>query len=278
MHIYHTLSHDHALYIPLLFFHRYDWILTIVLSVVVPLYLLSGWLHARASVGFAQIRRQALQEATEVSLLIIIFLLYVYNCSNDDSTLIFFFPSLDCCWVGREYWDSFFTWSGAENVWWLRTKDQETYQARIIILKGSEATHTHALTQPIDPSIPPCRRALALSPLSGLSQTVLLLGYIIAFRFGAYQVTLDRDDIFYAKFRDVLRVFAALVFASTAIGLSGSLSPDYALAKISAKRILKILERKPNPDGYSNEGAKLVRTACSVQWIHQRDCAVSGHI
>jgi hypothetical protein len=106
----------------------------------------------------------------------------------------------------------------------------------------------------------PTRRALALTPLSGLSQTVLLLGYIIAFRFGAYQVTLDRDDIFYSKFRDVLRVFAALVFASTAIGLSGSLGPDYALAKVSAKRILKILERKPNPDGYSDQGAKLVRT------------------
>ena len=65
--------------------------------------------------------------------------------------------------------------------------------------------------------------------------------------------------MFYSKFRDVLRVFAALVFASTAIGLSGSLGPDYALAKVSAKRILKILERKPNPDGYSDQGAKLVR-------------------
>ena len=50
------------------------------------------------------------------------------------------------------------------------------------------------------------------------------------------------------------------MFASTAIGLSGSLGPDYALAKVSAKRILKILERKPNPDGYSDQGAKLVRT------------------
>lgn len=104
-----------------------------------------------------------------------------------------------------------------------------------------------------------CRRALALTPLSGLSQTVLLLGYIIAFRFGAYQVTLDKDHLFYSRFIDVLIVFAALALTSTAIGLSGSLAPDYALAKVSAKRILRILERKPNPDGYSNEGAKLVR-------------------
>ena len=83
--------------------------------------------------------------------------------------------------------------------------------------------------------------------------------------------------MFYSKFRDVLRVFAALVFASTAIGLSGSLGPDYALAKVSAKRILKILERKPNPDGYSDQGAKLVRicTTYCVLRIHQRNYTVS---
>ena len=71
-------------------------------------------------------------------------------------------------------------------------------------------------------------------------------------------MTLDKDHLFYSRFIDVLIVFAALAFTSTAIGLSGSLGPDYALAKISAKRILKILERRPNPDGYSKEGAKLV--------------------
>ena len=104
----------------------------------------------------------------------------------------------------------------------------------------------------------PYRRALALTAFSGLSQTVLLLSYIIAFRFGAYQVTLEEEHILHSTFEDVLVVFAALVFSMTAIGLGGSLGPDYALAQISAKRILKILERKPNPDGYSNEGAKLV--------------------
>ena len=103
------------------------------------------------------------------------------------------------------------------------------------------------------------RRALVLVPLSGLSQTILLVGYIIAFRFGAYQVTLDKDHLFHSTFIDILIVFAALAFTSSAIAMSASLGPDYALAKVSAKRILKILERKPNPDGYSKEGAKLVR-------------------
>lgn len=46
---------------------RYNWILTIILSAVVPLYLLSVWAHSRASFGFARIRRQALQDAAEVS-------------------------------------------------------------------------------------------------------------------------------------------------------------------------------------------------------------------
>ena len=72
-------------------------------------------------------------------------------------------------------------------------------------------------------------------------------------------MTLDEDHTLYSNFESVLTVFAALVFASTAIGLSTPLGPDYALAKVSAKRILKILDRKPHPDGYSSEGAQLVR-------------------
>ena len=77
---------------------RYDWILTIVLSVVVPLYLLSGWLHAKASVGFAQIRRQALQEATEVSLELLTKVLEQYN--------IMLMPNLSliCCRLLSNQW------------------------------------------------------------------------------------------------------------------------------------------------------------------------------
>ena len=71
-------------------------------------------------------------------------------------------------------------------------------------------------------------------------------------------MTLDGNHTLYSNFEDVLTVFAALVFASTAIGLSTPLGPDYGLAKVSAKRILKILDRKPHPDGYSDQGVQLV--------------------
>lgn len=85
------------------------------------------------------------------------------------------------------------------------------------------------------------------------------MGYIVAFRFGAFQVTLSEDHILYASFADIFRIFAALIFASVNIGLSTSLAPDYAKAKKSARRIFSLLDRKPKLDGYSEEGVVLVR-------------------
>ena len=103
------------------------------------------------------------------------------------------------------------------------------------------------------------RYGLALTPVYGVSQAILILGYIVAFRFGAFQVTLDTDNIFFSNFNDVLKVFSAIVFASVSIGLSSSLAPDYIAAKVSARKVLALLERKPNPDGFSEDGVKLVR-------------------
>ena len=103
------------------------------------------------------------------------------------------------------------------------------------------------------------RYGLALTPIYGVSQAILILGYIIAFRYGAWQVTLDENSVFFAHFSDVLQVFTAIVFASVSIGLANSLAPDYVAAKLSAKKIMALLERRPNPDGFSEEGTKLVR-------------------
>lgn len=115
------------------------------------------------------------------------------------------------------------------------------------------------------------RCSLALAPLYGVSQGVLLLGYIIAFRFGAYQVTVDENNIIRSNVLDVFRVFAALAFASVSIGVSGSLAPDYAAAKLSAGKILELLERKPDPDGYSEDGLLLVSLGakfCYADCVH----------
>ena len=45
---------------------RFSWILTFVLMGVVPLYILSGWLHVKVSAGFAGLQQQALRDAARV--------------------------------------------------------------------------------------------------------------------------------------------------------------------------------------------------------------------
>ena len=102
------------------------------------------------------------------------------------------------------------------------------------------------------------RRTVLTAPLYGVSQGVLLLGYIVAFRFGIHQVTLPEDHLLYTSFADMFKIFTALVFVCINIGMSTSLAPDYAKAKVSAKRIFSLLDRKPKPDAYSEHGVKLV--------------------
>ena len=139
-----------------------------------------------------------------------------------------------------------------------------------------------------------CRHIVLLSPLYGFSQGVLLLGYIISFRFGAWQVsdlpslfaipkkntaetvhaemgysidvkwclntqvTLENDHPLHANFLDLFKVFVALIFAAINVGLTSSLAPDYAKAKLSARKMFGLMRRQPKIDGYSEDGVKLV--------------------
>lgn len=114
-----------------------------------------------------------------------------------------------------------------------------------------------------------CRYGLALTPVYGVSQAILILGYIIAFRYGAWQVTLDESSIAFSHFSNVLQVFTAIVFASVSIGLSNSLAPDYVAAKLSAKKIMALLERTPKPDGFSEDGTKLVRNVYTLPTLNR---------
>lgn len=84
------------------------------------------------------------------------------------------------------------------------------------------------------------------------------MGYIVAFRFGAYQVIQQEDHIAYAPFYDVYRVFAAMVFAVINIGLSNSLAPSYSKAKLAARRVFALFNRKPQMDTCSSEGLEPV--------------------
>ena len=103
-----------------------------------------------------------------------------------------------------------------------------------------------------------CRLGLFLSFILGItyaySQSITLFAYIIAFRFGAFQVTLDPSNVVYVEFFDVYRVFAALVFGSLAVGAVGTFAPDFDKAKVAAGHAFQIIDREPFIDAYSEDG------------------------
>ena len=61
-----------------------------------------------------------------------------------------------------------------------------------------------------------------------------MFAYIIAFRFGAFQVTSDSGSVLFVDFEDVYRVFAAIIFGSISIGAAAAFAPDYNQAKEAA--------------------------------------------
>lgn len=79
------------------------------------------------------------------------------------------------------------------------------------------------------------------------------------FRFGAFLVTQDQDSILYDDIHDVFRVFVAVILGGMAAGQVGAFAPNYAEAKQAANRIFALLDCKPNIDGLSEDGCKLVR-------------------
>ena len=109
----------------------------------------------------------------------------------------------------------------------------------------------------------PNRKALSNSFVYGFtygfSQGALFIGYIIAFRFGAYLVTRPLDNIVYTPFNDVFVVLFALVFGAMAAGQASAFAPNYAKARLSANRIFALLDRVPATTVYcSDEGSTLV--------------------
>ena len=118
-----------------------------------------------------------------------------------------------------------------------------------------------------------CRRALCNSSVYGLtygfSQGFLFFGYVVTFGVGAWQLTQDPDSILHDNFMDSFIVFSAVIFGALGIGQAGSFAPNYAKAKLSANRIFFLLDRKPEIDGYSEEGKKLV----SLTWREKRHSA-----
>ena len=92
-----------------------------------------------------------------------------------------------------------------------------------------------------------------------IAQCITYWVYAAVFRFGAFLVTQDQDSILYDDIHDVFRVFVAVILGGIAAGQVGAFAPNYAEAKQAANRIFALLDCKPNIDGLSEDGCKLVR-------------------
>ena len=99
-----------------------------------------------------------------------------------------------------------------------------------------------------------------------IAQCITYWVYAAVFRFGAFLVTQDQDSILYDDIHDVFRVFVAVILGGMAAGQVGAFAPNYAEAKQAANRIFALLDCKPNIDGLSEDGCKLVRYI--YNWLH----------
>ena len=66
------------------------------------------------------------------------------------------------------------------------------------------------------------------------------------------------DHIAHEDFEDVFVAFMAVIFGAFGVGQASSFAPNYAKAKLSANRIYALVDRKPEIDGYSEDGLKPV--------------------
>uniref|UniRef100_A0A8C4WYI1 Uncharacterized protein n=1 Tax=Eptatretus burgeri TaxID=7764 RepID=A0A8C4WYI1_EPTBU len=91
------------------------------------------------------------------------------------------------------------------------------------------------------------------SPVSGFSygfaQCIIFLVEAAIFRFGAWLIANG-----HMTFENLFIVFSALIFSAMMVGQNSSMVPDYAKAKESAGRILKLTQSLPSIDSSSTVG------------------------
>ncbi|XP_053307047.1 ATP-dependent translocase ABCB1-like [Spea bombifrons] len=92
-------------------------------------------------------------------------------------------------------------------------------------------------------------KALIYGITYGISQSINFFVNAAVFRFGAWLIAHC-----YMGFENVFIVFSAVIFAAMNVGQSTSLAPDFGKARVSAKRIMKLLDRTPQIDSYSEDG------------------------
>ena len=87
--------------------------------------------------------------------------------------------------------------------------------------------------------------------LTGTVMAIANFSFAVAFRVGGHLVTEKEVTL-----RDMMKAIFTVVLSAIIVGQVASVTPSYMKAKIAATRILKLLERIPLLDSYSNDGKK----------------------
>uniref|UniRef100_H2ZPC0 Bile salt export pump n=1 Tax=Ciona savignyi TaxID=51511 RepID=H2ZPC0_CIOSA len=85
---------------------------------------------------------------------------------------------------------------------------------------------------------------------TGYSQCVIYFAYAAVFRLG-----IELVFTYEMTYENVFKVLTAVIFGAMAVGQNSSFAPDYAEAKVSARRMFALFDRKPEIDVYSDKGA-----------------------
>uniref|UniRef100_H2ZPB5 Bile salt export pump n=1 Tax=Ciona savignyi TaxID=51511 RepID=H2ZPB5_CIOSA len=140
------------------------------------------------------------------------------------------------------------------------TKEQTIYEL-----------YTEKLAGPLKKST---RKVLLIGLGYGYSQCVIYLAYAAVFRLGielVFTYEMTYDNVFKHLFcydleinhvyrvlclnSSIHRVITAVIFGAMAVGQNSSFAPDYAEAKVSARRMFALFDRTPEIDVYSDKGA-----------------------
>ena len=64
----------------------------------------------------------------------------------------------------------------------------------------------------------------------------------------------------------IFRVVTAILLSAMGVGQAGSFAPDYGKAKLSASRILALLDSQPSIDTITDKGSKPVSTSWLIHY------------
>ncbi|KAL8602924.1 hypothetical protein ACOMHN_062619 [Nucella lapillus] len=134
-----------------------------------------------------------------------------------------------------------------------KTATEAIENIRTVVSLGREVTmHQRFMDHLKGPFKGALRKGHFVGFAFGISQACIYFVYAAAFLLGAYLIEQSQTT-----FEDVFLVFGAIVFSAMALGNSSAFAPDAGKAKLSAQRIIKLLDSEPSINSDSTEGKTL---------------------